>query len=80
MVDHVIVTVIYKSHKFDMEIPANTSIEKIMPNLTAALQLKGVSLCGSLILTCNGQTLKPTDTLLQSGVWDGCYLELQDRD
>lgn len=79
MVDHIIVTVMYKSRQFDMEIPANTLIEKIMPNLIAALQSKGVPLYGSFVLTCNGQTLKPTDTLLQSGVWDGCYLELQDR-
>ena len=79
MVDHVIVTVMYKSREFDMEIPANITIEKIMPNLVAAFQAKGTSTYGSLFMTCNGQTLKPTDTLLQSGVWDGCYLELQDR-
>lgn len=79
MVNHVIVTVMYKASKFDMEIPANIAVEKIMPNLVAAFQAKGTSTYSSLVMTCNGQTLKPTDTLLQSGVWDGCYLELQDR-
>lgn len=79
MVDHVIVTVMYKACKFDMEIPANTPIEKIMPNLFSALQSKGISIKKSLDLAYSGRTLKPTDTLLQSGVWDGCYLELQDR-
>ena len=79
MVDHVIVTVIYKTSKFDMEIPANTSIEKIIPNLIAAFQSKGISIKEPVALACNGRVLKPIDTLLQSGVWDGCYLELQDR-
>ncbi len=79
MVDHVIVTVVYKTCRFDMELPANTPIEKIKPNLISALQWKGVSLNKSLDLTCGGRVLKPADTLLQSGVWDGCYLELQDR-
>lgn len=79
MVDCVIVTVVYKSHKFDMEIPANTPIETIKPNLIAALQSKGISPGGSFSLTCNGRALRPEDTLLQSGVWDGSYLELQNR-
>lgn len=79
MVDHVIVTVIYKTRKFDIEIPANTLIEKIIPSLISALQSKGISVNKPLDLVCNGRTLKPTDTLLQSGVWDGCYLEIQNR-
>lgn len=79
MVDDVIVTVVYRSYQFDMEIPANTSVEKIMPGLRAALQSKGISLGDSFILTCRGRTLAPSDTLFRAGVWDGSYLEVHDR-
>lgn len=79
MIDNVIVTVIYRDQRFDMELPANVPAERLRPALAAALQTKGFFPTDPLELVCNGQTLKDADTFLRSGVWDGCCLELRDR-
>lgn len=79
MIDKVIVTVAYRNRQFDMEFPANVPLRKIKPALSLALQTKGFVMDRTFDLIWNGQLLKSTDTLLQSGVWDGCCLELQDR-
>lgn len=79
MIDRVIVTAIYRKQKFDMELPANVSVEKLTPSLLLALQTKGFFPTSSINLLSNGKVLRAKDTLLQSGVWDGSYLELLDR-
>lgn len=76
MVDKVVVTLTYGNREFDMEFPAKAPVEQIKPLLIQALQYKGVLLAEPFHLVCNGYVLKNSDTFLESGVWDGCYLEL----
>lgn len=76
MIDNVVVTLTYGNREFDMEFPAKTSVEKLKPLIIQALQYKGVLLAEPFHLVCNGYVLKPSDTFLECGVWDGCYLEL----
>lgn len=76
MIDKVIVTLTYGNREFDMEFPAKVPVEQIKPLLIRALQYKGVLLSEPFHLVCNGSALKNSDTFLERGVWDGCYLGL----
>lgn len=76
MVDKVIVTLTCGNREFDMEFPADVAVGQIKPLLIQALHYKGIFATEPFRLVCNGYTLKSSDTLLKSGVWDGCYVDL----
>lgn len=78
MLDKVLVTVVCKERRFDMEIPANVPVERLSPTLTLALQSKGIAFHGTVGLFSSGQLLSSADTLFQCGIWDGSCLELRD--
>lgn len=76
MIDKVIVTMIYSAREFDMELPANTKIEQIKPAIVAALRRKGIHLPETFQLAGSRRPLEESATLLESGIWDGSYLEI----
>lgn len=78
MVKYVILTVIYRKQQFDMELPADVPIKRLLPSLITALQSKGFIVPASVELLGNGRRLDASETLLDAGVWDGSYLELKD--
>ena len=76
MVDKVIVTVVYGTCKFEMEFPAQVPVDKIKPLLIRAFQAKGILIAEPFHFICNEYVLRNSDTFLESGVWDGCYLKV----
>ena len=76
MADTVIVTVICNTRDFDMELPANIKIAQLKPILAEALMRKGLRLNEKFNLINNGNLLKDSDTLFETGVWDGSYLRI----
>ena len=76
MVDNVIVTVICNSRDFDMELPANVKIAQLKPVISEALKRKGLRLNENFNLIGNENLLKDSDTLFETGVWDGSYLRI----
>lgn len=76
MLDKVLITLVCRDREFDMELPATTELGQIKPAIAEALQQKGVYLSATFQLVSNGYSLKETDTLFQSGIWDGSYLNI----
>ncbi|GHU38906.1 hypothetical protein FACS1894105_13290 [Clostridia bacterium] len=74
MVENVIVTVVCDNREFDMELPAKAKFAQLRSVIAEALVRKGVRVSGGAKFTSNGYLLKDSDTLFDTGVWDGSYL------
>ncbi|MBR5509743.1 MAG: EsaB/YukD family protein [Lachnospiraceae bacterium] len=76
MVDKVIVSLVCEEQVFDMEIPADVKVERLLPVIAEAVKMKGIQLEETSRLIGNGRMLEDADTLLEAGIWDGSYLKV----
>ena len=76
MVENVIVTLVCGEREFDMELPAKTEVCRLKTLLCEAMRKKGLYLTEKFELESSGCLLKETDTLYETGVWDGSFLKI----
>ena len=76
MNQYVIVTMEYRGSAYDVEIPANVTMNKIKPLLKKAFYEKGISLDSYFTLSCNGCVIDDKDMLMDKGIWDGSILTI----
>ncbi len=76
MIQTVIITLAYREQEFDMELPAHTAVSQLKTVLAKALTYRGLHLPADFGLEEKGVLLKDTDTLYESGIWDGSCLNI----